>query len=193
MQRFGIGLAYHQTQRNVTCCQCGATWQERFVGIYHFHSDGRRTDAESHLCPRCIVAPLTVEFVMEQEIAIALNFSDTGDAAQLRKDTAARYEQFLANHRAPSAPTDGELLNTQDPPRAKHRERATVQPITLPVWTVVDLGILVKTGLPWAFVRRDGAVVMFTEKEQADAFIRGSKTEKDCVPRPIETSRELSW
>src|SRR5207248_11417573 len=95
MQRYGIGLAYHQTQRNVTCCQCGATWEERFIGIYHFNSDGRKTDADSHLCPRCIMAPLTVEFVIEQEIAAALSLGAAADAAQVRKETVVRYEHFL--------------------------------------------------------------------------------------------------
>jgi ribosomal protein S27AE len=97
MQRFGIGLAYHQNQRSVTCCQCGATWEERFVGVSYFNSDGRKTDAESHLCPRCIAAPLTVEFVMEQEIALAVSASQAADPEQVRKDTIARYEQFLAS------------------------------------------------------------------------------------------------
>jgi len=105
MQRFGIGVVYHQNQRTVACGQCGAAWQERFIGVSYFNSDGRKSDGESHLCPRCIMAPLTVDFVIEQEIALALTCSDGRDAAQVRKDTIARYEEFLASPISPPIPS----------------------------------------------------------------------------------------
>ena len=100
MQRFGIGVVYHQNQRTVACGQCGAAWQERFIGVSYFNSDGRKSDGESHLCPRCIMAPLTVDFVIEQEIALAVG-SSSATSAQVRKDTIARYEEFLSCARAP--------------------------------------------------------------------------------------------
>src|SRR5262245_52574660 len=100
MQRFGIGLVYHQVQRKVTCCRCGAVWEERFIGVCYFNSDGRKSDAQSHVCPRCIIAPLTVDFVIEQEIALAAGASDA-TPAQVRKNVLARYEAFLNGERSP--------------------------------------------------------------------------------------------
>src|SRR5439155_20865451 len=97
MQRFGIGVVYHQNQRTVACGQCGAAWQERFIGVSYFNSDGRKSDGESHLCPRCIMAPLTVDFVIERSEERRVGKSDGCDGAQVRKDTIARYEEFLAS------------------------------------------------------------------------------------------------
>ena len=41
MEGYGIGLIFHQSQRQVTCCQCGAAWEERFIGVRRFE-DFRR-------------------------------------------------------------------------------------------------------------------------------------------------------
>jgi hypothetical protein len=63
----------------------------------------------------------------------------------------------------------------------------------LPLWTVVNLSLLVKLGLPSAFVCSDAAVALFTSKTLADAFIDESEGKQDYVARPVETTRELSW
>jgi len=63
----------------------------------------------------------------------------------------------------------------------------------LPVWNVVNLDVLVKSGLPAAFVRSNSGVALFTAQTIADVFIRDSKAEQNYVPRAIETAREFSW
>jgi hypothetical protein len=90
MQRLGTGLVYHLTVRNVICSKCAAPWEERFVGI------GTATDgAIKPLCPRCIPEPLTVEELIEAEIAEVLQVPGA-DPDHVRESTAARYKTFLA-------------------------------------------------------------------------------------------------
>ena len=95
MKRFPTGLVYHKIpSRAVICALCAAAWEERFVGVSRFNSDGRKTDGQSHLCPRCLPPSLTVDFVMEQEIELAALEPDA-DPVEVRRAVAARYATFL--------------------------------------------------------------------------------------------------
>jgi hypothetical protein len=90
MQRLGTGLVYHLTVRNIVCSTCAAPWEERFVGI------GTAADGDiKPLCPRCIPEPLTVEQLIEAEVAKVLQVPGV-DPDQVRASTAARYKTFLA-------------------------------------------------------------------------------------------------
>ena len=100
MRRFGTGLVYHLSQRQISCSRCGATWQERFVGVAmaaHPNLDP--------LCPRCIPAPLTVDLVIEAEVKCALGAADApADPAEIRGAVAKRYAEFLAPGRGMKLP-----------------------------------------------------------------------------------------
>jgi hypothetical protein len=90
MQRFGTGLVYHLTTRRVICSKCGTPWEERFVGV------GAAVGGDiKPICPRCLPAPLTVEALIEAEVAKALGAAGTHHD-QVREATAARYQAFLA-------------------------------------------------------------------------------------------------
>src|SRR2546423_3178537 len=65
--------------------------------------------------------------------------------------------------------------------------------LALPLWSVVNLDTLVKSGFPAAFVRTNTGVALFSAQTLADAFIQDAKAEQNYVARPIDTSRELSW
>jgi hypothetical protein len=68
MQRFGTGLVSHLTTRHVICSKCGMTWEERFVGV------GAAVGGEiKPICPPCLPAPLTVEALIEAEVAKAMS------------------------------------------------------------------------------------------------------------------------
>ena len=95
MEGYGIGLIFHQSQRQVTCCQCGAAWEEHFIGVRRFNCYGRKSDEESAICPRCITMPLTVSFLIEHEIALAVNSSDDYSSAEIRRDITERYARFV--------------------------------------------------------------------------------------------------
>jgi hypothetical protein len=91
MERLGTGLVYHLTCRNVICSKCGMTWEERFVGV------GAAVGGDIQpICPRCLPAPLTVEALIEAEVAKAMGVLGA-PPDQVRKDTAARYQAFLAS------------------------------------------------------------------------------------------------
>ena len=94
MDGHGIGIVYHQRQLKVTCCRCGAAWEERFLGVRYMSSDGRKGDGENQLCPRCIEAPLSIGFLIRQEIAWA-SLEPNADPEEVRRNVIARYTQFL--------------------------------------------------------------------------------------------------
>jgi hypothetical protein len=98
MDGHGIGLIFHHTRHKVTCSQCGAAWEERFIGVRRFNCYGRKSDGESALCPRCIMAPLTIDFLIEHEIALAVSSSDDFSSAEIRRKITERYERFLAQN-----------------------------------------------------------------------------------------------
>ena len=94
MRRHGTGLVYYLSQCQIACSRCGATWQERFVGV------GTATGGSvSPLCPRCIPLPLTVDYVIDAEAKSALSAAADGDPTEIRRTVAERYAEFLAARR----------------------------------------------------------------------------------------------
>jgi hypothetical protein len=63
----------------------------------------------------------------------------------------------------------------------------------LPMWTVVDLDTLIKSGLPAAFVRSGRTTVAFNSKSLAEEFIRRSARATNYVPHLVETPHALHW
>jgi hypothetical protein len=92
MRRSGTGLVYHLSQHQITCTRCGASWQERFVGVATATTDGL-----DPLCPRCLPLPLTVDILIEAEAKCAL--TTEADPAEVHRAVAARYAEFLAPRR----------------------------------------------------------------------------------------------
>jgi len=91
----GFPVFPHRVQQVTHLCQCGAPWEESFIGVRHFNCYGRRRDGESAICPRCIVAPLSVGFLIEHEIALAVGSSDDYSSAETRRNITERYARFL--------------------------------------------------------------------------------------------------
>ena len=61
--------------------------------------------------------------------------------------------------------------------------------LALPLWSVVNLDTLVKSGFPAAFVRTNSGVALFSAQTLADAFIQDAKAGQDYPVSERSSSR----
>jgi len=70
MERFGTGLVYHNMAQPTpsSARYAPAAWEECFVGVSHFNSDGRKADGQCHICPTVPGRRAHRRFLMEQKL-----------------------------------------------------------------------------------------------------------------------------